>query len=300
MDEIVKNTNKSYAEISKTMKKEHRQLFIKRFLKSKLVLTGFVIVIVALIVSIFAPLIAQNSPFETNPAERLQGPSSNYIFGTDDLGRDLFSRVIYGIKESILVSFSVTMVSSLIGVTIGLYSAYYGILDHILMRINDGLMAFPSILLAIAIMAAMGPSTKNVVIALSAVYIPLISRVVRSSALVIKEQTYIEGMHSLGSSSTRIIWKHIAPNTFAPLLVQATFVFAVSVITEAMLSFLGAGIPAPNPSLGNILYDGKNVITKAWWMTVFPGVAILLITVGFNMFGDGLRDILDPHSNKAK
>ena len=294
MDEIVKNTNKSYAEISKTMKKEHRQLFIKRFLKSKLVLTGFVIVIVALIVSIFAPLIAQNSPFETNPAERLQGPSSNYIFGTDDLGRDLFSRVIYGIKESILVSFSVTMVSSLIGVTIGLYSAYYGILDHILMRINDGLMAFPSILLAIAIMAAMGPSTKNVVIALSAVYIPLISRVVRSSALVIKEQTYIEGMHSLGSSSTRIIWKHIAPNTFAPLLVQATFVFAVSVITEAMLSFLGAGIPAPNPSLGNILYDGKNVITKAWWMTVFPGVAILLITVGFNMFGDGLRDALDP------
>src|SRR5699024_3438965 len=162
-------------------------------------------------------------------------------------------------------------------------SAYYRPLDHILMRIIDGLMAFPSILLAIAIMAVMGPNTKNVVIALTVVYAPLIARVVRSSALTIKEQTYVEALRSIGARSTRIIWGHIAPNTISPLIVQATFIFAISIINEAMLSFLGAGVPAPEPSLGNILYDGKNVITKAWWMTVFPGGAIILITLGLNI-----------------
>src|SRR5699024_5160708 len=192
----------SEASISREMRKEHRKLFIKRFLNSKLIVTGFIVIVDSLLISVLAPIITEYDPLKVDPVNRLESPSKDHIFGTDDFGRDLFSRVVYGIKESMLVSFSVTVVSSIIGVAMGLYSAYYKLLDHVIMRINDGLMAFPSILLAIAIMSAIGPSTKNVVIALSAVYIPLIARVVRSSALVIKEQTYIEGMRSLGASST--------------------------------------------------------------------------------------------------
>lgn len=284
--------------LRKEMKKKHRKLMRRRFFKSRLALTGFIILLVATVITLTAPVITSHDPIQADPINRLQAPSSEHFFGTDDLGRDVFSRVVFGIQESMFVGFAVTILTSILGVAIGLYSAYYGTLDHVLMRINDGLMAFPSILLAIAIMAALGPKTENVVIALSIVYTPLIARVVRSSALGIKEQTYIEALKSIGANTTRIIWGHIAPNTISPLLVQATFIFAMSIINEAMLSFLGAGIPAPDPSLGNILYDGKNVITQAWWMTVFPGCAVIFIILGLNMFGDGLRDILDPHSNK--
>nr|WP_212926320.1 ABC transporter permease [Oceanobacillus sp. J11TS1] len=282
------------------MKAAQRKLAIRRMLRNKLAMTGFLILLIAMIITVTAPFITAHDPLQAEPLERLQAPSAEHLFGTDNLGRDLFSRVIYGIQESMIVGFSVTFVTALLGIIIGLYSAYYSGLDHVLMRINDGLMAFPSILLAIAIMAVLGPRTENVVIALSIVYTPLVARVVRSSTLTIKEQTYIEALRSIGARSMRIIWGHIAPNMISPLIVQATFIFAMAIINEAMLSFLGAGIPAPNPSLGNILYDGKNVITTAWWMTVFPGIAIILITLGLNMFGDGLRDILDPHSKKGK
>ena len=161
-------------------------------------------------------------------------------------------------------------------------------------------MAFPAILLAIAIMAVLGPRSENVIIALSIVFTPYVARVIRSSALVIREQTYIEALHSQGARAWRIIALHIAPNVISPLIIQVTFIFADSIITEAALSFLGAGIPAPNPSWGNILYDGKVVIFNAWWMTVMPGVAIMMTVLGLNLFGDGLRDLLDPHTNKAK
>jgi peptide/nickel transport system permease protein len=160
-------------------------------------------------------------------------------------------------------------------------------------------MAFPDILLAVAIMAVLGPQPINVVIAVTIAKIPTMARIVRSSALVVKEQTYIEAMKSQGASSFRIIWRHIVPNVMSPLIVQTTYVFAIAIILEAALSFLGAGIPAPDPSWGNILYDGKIVIFSAWWMTVFPGVFIILAVLGLNLFGDGLRDLLDPHSSKA-
>ncbi|GIO23444.1 ABC transporter permease [Oceanobacillus sp. J11TS1] len=298
MEQIVKETN--FQSLQKEMKAAQRKLAIRRMLRNKLAMTGFLILLIAMIITVTAPFITAHDPLQAEPLERLQAPSAEHLFGTDNLGRDLFSRVIYGIQESMIVGFSVTFVTALLGIIIGLYSAYYSGLDHVLMRINDGLMAFPSILLAIAIMAVLGPRTENVVIALSIVYTPLVARVVRSSTLTIKEQTYIEALRSIGARSMRIIWGHIAPNMISPLIVQATFIFAMAIINEAMLSFLGAGIPAPNPSLGNILYDGKNVITTAWWMTVFPGIAIILITLGLNMFGDGLRDILDPHSKKGK
>lgn len=283
----------------KELKKERRRLLIRRFLSNRMALIGSLILLFIGVISIFAPLITQYSPLEIDPANRLQAPSSEHIFGTDNFGRDLFSRVLYGGRVSLGVGFAVAILTSIAGTIIGLYSAYYSVLDHILMRICDGLMSFPAILLAIAIMAALGPQVINVVIALTIVKSPTVARVVRSSALVIKEQTYIEALKAQGASSFRIIWRHIVPNTISPLTIQITYVFAVAIIIEAALSFLGAGVPAPAPSWGNILYDGKVVIFKAWWMTVFPGLFIILAVLGLNLFGDGLRDLLDPHTNKA-
>jgi peptide/nickel transport system permease protein len=249
---------------------------------------------------LFAPIIASYSPYEMEAVNRLKAPSAENFFGTDNFGRDLFSRVAYGARASIGVGLSVALVTGFFGLIIGLYSAYFRTLDHILMRISDGLMAFPAILLAIAIMAALGPRLENVIIALGIVYTPYVARIVRSAALVVREQTYIEAMKAQGASSSRIIWSHIAPNTLSPLIVQSTFIFADAIIIEAGLSFLGVGVPTPDPSWGNILYDGKQVIFNAWWMTFFPGIAIVLSVLGLNLFGDGLRDLLDPQTNRAK
>lgn len=282
------------------IKKERRELLFRRFFSNKLALTGSIIIVIILLFTLVGPLLTSQDPYELNAKERLLEPSSEYLFGTDNYGRDLFSRVVHGAKVSIWVGFAVALITSLAGMVIGLYAAYFRSMDNILMRLCDGLMAFPAILLAIAIMAALGPREENVIIALSVVFTPYVARTVRSSALVIKEQTYIEALRSQGASSTRIIWSNIAPNVISPLVVQATFIFADSIITEAALSFLGAGIPAPAPSWGNLLYDGKMVIFNAWWMTVFPGIAIMLTVLGLNLFGDGLRDLLDPHNNKAK
>jgi peptide/nickel transport system permease protein len=212
----------------------------------------------------------------------------------------LMSRIIYGARVSMGVGFSVAIAASAMGVIIGLYASYYRFLDNVLMRVCDGLMAFPGILLSIALMAALGAKLSNVIIALSIVFTPAIARAVRSAAIVVREQTYIEAIKAQGASNFRVLWQHIAPNTLSPLIVQSTFIFADAIIVEAALSFLGAGIPAPAPSWGNILYDGKIVILKAWWMTVFPGITMVLSVLALNLFGDGLRDLLDPNTQQAK
>lgn len=284
----------------KGLSKERRALFRRRLFANKMVLIGGVIILLISFIGLMAPFIVQFTPYELEATNRLKGPSSTHWFGTDNFGRDIFSRVIYGARVSLAVGLAVAVITAIIGMFLGLYSAYYRTLDHIIMRIADGLMAFPSILLAIAIMAAIGPKPINVVIALVIVESPIVARVVRSAALVIKEQTYIEATKAQGASSWRIIWIHIAPNILSPLIVQLTYVFSVSMIIEAALSFLGAGIPAPEPSWGNILYDGKSVIHNAWWMTVFPGAFLLASVLSLNLLGDGIRDLLDPHSNKAK
>lgn len=278
------------------LNKEQRRLFLRRFLKNRLLVSGSIILFAISLVAIFAQLIAMQDPYQISSAARLHAPSLKHLFGTDNLGRDLFSRIVFGTQTSMAVGLSVALISGIFGMILGLYSAYYRILDHILMRICDGLMAFPSILLAIAIMAALGPNSVNVTISLSIVMTPYVARVIRSAALVIKEQTYIEALKAQGASSARIIWLHIAPNTNTQLIIQLTYVFAISIIIEASLSFLGVGIPAPAPSWGNILYEGKAVIHKAWWMTVIPGTFIALTILSLNLFGDGLRDLLDPQS----
>lgn len=285
--------------MKKELKKERRKIFIRRFLSNRSAVSGSVILIILSLFAVIGPMISLFTPLELNPVNRLLGPGGEHWFGTDNFGRDLFSRVASGAQVSMGVGFSVAILTGVIGMIIGLYAAYYSFLDHILMRISDALMAFPDILLAVAIMAVLGPQPVNVVIAVTISKIPIMARVVRSSALVIKEQTYIEAMKAQGASSWRIIWRHILPNALSPLIVQLTYIFAIAIILEAALSFLGAGVPAPDPSWGNILYDGKIVIFSAWWMTVFPGAFIILAVLGLNLFGDGLRDLLDPHSSKA-
>lgn len=294
MDTVEKNINLD--EIKKELKSEEKKLFIKKILSNKLLITGSVITIFLVLVSIFGPLIVSNDPYEADTSIRLQAPSSEYILGTDDFGRDLLSRIVYGARNTMIVGAVTSSICAILGLIIGLYSSYYRFLDQILMRIMDGLMSIPAILLAIALMSALGPSIINTIIALSIVLTPSVARVVRSSALVIKEQTYIEAMIAQGSETWRIIWFHILPNTLSPLIVQATFVFAEVILTEATLSFLGAGVPPPDPSWGNILADGKAVIYQAWWMTVFPGIMLILSVLGLNLLGDGLRDMLDPHN----
>lgn len=289
--------NDNLEEIRKKLKKEQKQLRIRKFCKNKLALAGLMITVIMGLIALFAPLIATQDPLEMVAYDRLQAPSAEHWFGTDTFGRDLFSRVVYGARVSMGVGLSVGLLAMAAGTVIGMYASYYKALDGILMRICDGLKAIPSILLAITLMAVIGPSTRNVIISLTIVSIPNMARIARSNALSIKEQTYIEAMRALGASPSRIIWRHIAPNVLSPVIVQASFVFATSIITEAALSFLGAGVPAPAPSWGNILYEGKTVIYNAGWLVVFPGIFTALSVLGLNLFGDGLRDFLDPLTN---
>ncbi|MEW4283555.1 ABC transporter permease [Priestia koreensis] len=280
--------------LSHTTEKKKKNPTIVRLLSNRLLVRGAILILLSVIIAIFAPLISPFDMLKVDPAHRLAPPSTLHWFGTDNFGRDVFSRTMYGVRISIMIGATVTIIASVIGLIVGLLSAYYKVLDYILMRICDGLFAFPSILLAIAIMSALGPKTINVIIALSLVFIPSIARIVRSAALVVKEKTFVEALKAQGASSVRILFLHIAPNVLSPLIVQVTYVFAVTILTEASLSFLGAGIPAPIPSLGNMLYDGKLAIYTAWWMTVFPGIFIILLVLGLNLFGDGLRDWLNP------
>lgn len=290
----------NFRDLKSQLKKQQRQLLRKRFLSNKLLVIGSIIFVLLILVALIGPALMTFDPYEMKVAERLQAPGSEHLLGTDEYGRDLMTRIVYGARVSIGVGLAVTVISAFLGLMIGLYASYYPVLDHILMRICDGLMAIPGILLAIALMAALGPSAANVIIALTIVFTPSIARIVRSSALVVREQTYIEAMYAQGAGTSRIIWRHIAPNTLSPLIVQATFVFAETIISEAALSFLGAGIPVPDPSWGNILQAGKLVIFKAWWMVVFPGLAIIISVLGLNFLGDGLRDLMDPHHSRKK
>ncbi|XTZ37969.1 ABC transporter permease [Salmonella enterica] len=252
--------------------------------------------VLALIVmlSFFASVLSSYDPYSIDPLSRLQPPSASHLFGTDNFGRDLFVRVALALRVSLSVGAAVALISGVVGLTVGLLCAWYRSLDRVLMRVCDGLFAFPSLLLAIAIVGVLGPKVTNVVLALALVYVPSIARVIRGAAMVVKEKNFIEALRAQGASPSRIIWLHLLPNVVSPFIVQVSWVFSVAILTEAALSFLGSGIPAPMPSLGNLLLEGKAVIFTAWWMTFFPGIAIVLLILALNIIGDDLRDNADP------
>jgi peptide/nickel transport system permease protein len=250
------------------------------------------------LMAIFAPAIAPVEPNFVNPADRLDPPSSKYWFGTDDLGRDVFSRVVYGSRVSLLVGLTVMIGAMVIGSLTGLLAGYYHRLDTLLMRIMDGLEAFPSILLAIAIMATLGPSIQNVIIALSVVYMPNISRLVRGTTLMNRRQTYVESARAIGMRDFPIMRRYIFMNSLSPLIVQGTFVVAFAVLTEASLSYLGAGVPPETPTWGSLVSSGQPRLQQAWWIAVFPGAFLFATVLATNLIGDGLRDALDPRSRK--
>lgn len=246
-----------------------------------------------------AGVLAPADPQAMRIGERLAAPSRGHPLGTDDFGRDLLSRVLYGIRLSLLIGGVVVGVSSALGVPAGLAAGYVPGLDNPVMRVMDALMAFPAVILAIALMAALGPNAVNVVVALGVVYAPRMARVVRGSVLVVRELDYVMAARASGLGDARIMLRHVLPNCLSPLIVQATFIFAYAVLGEALLSFLGVGVPPQVPSLGTILSGGRVYMQQAPWITIFPGLAIMLLVIGLNLFGDGLRDMLDPRLVRA-
>lgn len=272
----------------------NRQRMLRSLARNPSAVTGAVIVVLMLLVAFLAPYLAPYNPNQMDIANRLKAPSAAHLLGSDDFGRDILSRMIYGTQLSLTVGVAVVLLATLAGTVLGLLAGYFRRLDNLLMRVMDGLMAFPAILLAIAIMAALGSKEMNVIIAIAAVYTPRMARIVRGSALSVKRMEYVEAAAALGAGHGRIMFRHILPNCMSPIIVQATFIFAYAVLAEASLSFLGVGTPPPAPSWGNILADGRLYIRLAPWITVFPGTAIMATVLGLNLLGDGLRDVLDP------
>ena len=267
---------------------------LARLWRSRYTVTGLVILTVLVLLALLADRIAPYGPNRMRPTERLRPPSAEHLFGTDDLGRDILSRTVFGARLTLTVGAVVVPISLLLGVPLGVAAGYYPRLDGPLMRVVDGLMAFPAVLFAITLMAALGPSVINVIIALSLAYSPSAARLARGSTLTVQAMTYVEAGRALGASDRRLIARHVLPNIFAPLLVLASFTFALSVLTEAILSFLGAGAPPSVASWGTMVSEGRNFIETAPWLMFFPGCCIAIVVMGLNLLGDGLRDLLDP------
>ncbi len=266
----------------------------RRLLNHRSFMIGAVLFTIVVVAALLADLIAPHNPLQSNFRYRFGPPNEIYWLGTDRSGRDVLSRVIYGGQVSLRIGLMVVLVTAFLGAIIGSVAGYYRAIDNVLMRVMDGLMAFPAILLAVAIAAALGPSELNAVIALAVAYTPRTSRIVRASVLVVREMEYVEAARAIGAGNLRILLQHVLPNSLTPLVVQSTFVFALAILAEAVLSFIGVGPPAPTPTFGNIIADGRNYIQEAPWISLFPGIAIAMCVLGLNLLGDGLRDALDP------
>lgn len=267
----------------------------KAFRKNKLAVIGMILVMFFILLAFFAPFITKEGINEQVMTERLQPPSSEYWLGTDDYGRDILSRIIYGARISLWVGFSSVIGSVIVGCILGIIAGYYGRwVDTIISRFFDIMLAFPSILLAIAIVAVLGPSLRNALIAIAIINVPNFGRLIRSKVLSIKEDEYITSAKAVGLKDTRILFSHILPNSMAPVIVQGTLAIATAILEAAALGFLGLGAQPPDPEWGKMLADSKNYIQSAPWTMIFPGLAIMLTVLGFNLMGDGLRDAMDP------
>lgn len=266
----------------------------RRLMRNRAFLIGAVLFGIVLLAAIFAPLLAPHAPDRNNFRYRLGEPTLVYWMGTDGFGRDVLSRVLYGCQVSLRISLAVTVITALVGVPLGLIAGYFRRLDEPLMRVLDALMAFPSVMLATALAAFLTPSEISAALALGIALTPRTARVVRSSALVVAQMDYVKAAVAAGAGHWHILRRHVLPNSMAPLLVQLSFVTAVAILGEAVLSFIGVGPPPPAPSLGNIIADGRNYMLEAPWMSLLPGLVIAMAVLGLNFLGDGLRDVLDP------
>nr|WP_255468884.1 ABC transporter permease [Reyranella sp. CPCC 100927] len=255
---------------------------------------GLCLVVLLAVAAIFAPFITGIDPSAMKVRLRFKPPSEAFLFGSDSFGRDVLTRVLYGARVSLWIGLVVAVLSGLCGAIIGVLAAQFRGFDALLMRLMDALMSFPAILLALGITAALGPRMESVIIALTVAYVPAGARIVRASALVVRELDYVQAARIAGASDLRIMFRHILPNSVSPLLVHMTFVFAYSILAEAALSFLGVGVQPPTASWGNIIAEGRDYATEAWWVMLFPGLGISLAALGLNLLGDGLRDVLDP------
>lgn len=271
-----------------------RHATLRRLLRHRAFVIGAVLFGAVVLMAVFAPWLAPGDPNKMAVRMRFQAPSWAFPLGTDNLGRSMLSRVIYGARLSLMIGFWVVLMNAIFGVVLGAVAGYFSKFDGPLMRFADALMAFPSVLLAIGIAAALGPSATTVVIALSVVYIPRTARILRASILVVRELDYVLAARAAGATHWHIMRRHVLPNSMAPLIVQLSFVFAYAVLSEAVLGFLGLGAPPTQPSWGILIAEGRGYIREAWWLTFVPGAAIAVTVLGVNLLGDGLRDVLDP------
>ena len=271
-----------------------RSSLIRRLFKHRLFLTGLILFAVVLLMAMLAGVLAPHLPNQNNFRYRLGEPNAIHWLGTDNFGRDVLSRLIYGSQVSLRIAFMVVVMNAVFGTMIGASAGYFRKLDNPIMRVMDGLMAFPAILLAIALAATLGPSEFNAVLALTVAYTPRTARIVRASVLVVREMDYVQAALASGAGHLRILFRHVLVNSMAPLIVQLTFIFALAVLAEAVLSFIGVGPPPPTPTWGNIIAEGRNYIREAPWISLYPGIAIAFTVLGLNLLGDGLRDVLDP------
>lgn len=273
---------------------------VRRLLRHRGAVAGLVVILLFFAAALLAPLLSPYDPLAQDLNRRLQGPSSAHLLGTDDFGRDILSRVMYGARISLTVGFMSVGIAVIGGLLLGLVAGFYTtgrwgrMIDIIIMRTSDILLAFPAVLLAIAIVTAFGPGLRNAMLAIAIIYLPRFIRIVRAAILVEKEHTYIEAGQALGMSHRRLLLRHLLPNVISPVIVQATLGLAEAIIEAAALSFLGLGATPPTPEWGAMLSEGRSYLRLAPWVTFFPGMAIFLIVVSFNLLGDGLRDALDP------
>jgi len=273
--------------------------FFSVFLENKAAVVGGLIILFYIFIAVFAPVLAPYHPHDINLDNKLMPPSTEHWMGTDDKGRDILSRIIYGSRLSMGVGFAAVIFGAFFGITLGLIAGYYGKwIDSVIMRCMDVLLAFPGILLALAIVSALGPSLINVTIAVGAFSVPLFARIVRGSTLEVKQLEYIDAIRSLGAKDGTIIFKHILPNIMSPIIVQGTLRVATAILSAAGLSFLGLGAQPPSSEWGTMLSSGRDFLFSAPYIAIFPGLAIAFLVLGFNIFGDGLRDAFDPRMKK--
>ena len=273
---------------------------VRALLQHKLALFGLVVLALLVLAAVLGGALAPYGENDVSVVDRLQPPSAAHPFGTDELGRDVLSRVVVAARISLVVSLVSVGIALALGVTLGLVAGYYGRwVDDVVMRLMDMLFAFPAILLAIAILAVLGPGVVNVMIAIGIVYTPIFARITRASVLTVREEVYVRAARSLGAGDLRLLRLHVLPNVLAPIIVQTSLSLAFAILSEAALSFLGLGVQPPDPSWGRMLLEGRGFVQQAWWMGVFPGAAIFLTVLSFNVVGDALRDALDPRQRSA-